>query len=207
MPSRTTTPLDEVLSYMSKLRPKDDGQRGGDGVSAWAKSQMGESPVLLPDLRFHDLVFGRELGAGAFGTVKYARRIVRSLTRSSWPEFAVKIVSTSKIEELGYEASIEREIAVLRTLSHPGVARLVSSFRFRDGAYLVLEYASGGDLHTLLKRNGSIDEPSARFVVGSVAAALSSVHEMGYVYGDCKPEVRERSVVCRGLSCIPACSH
>ncbi|EJK74205.1 hypothetical protein THAOC_04131 [Thalassiosira oceanica] len=129
---------------MSRLRPRDDGQRGGDGVSAWARSQMAESPSLLPDLRFHDLVFGRELGSGAFGTVRYARRIVRSLTRSSWPEYAVKVVSTARIEELGYEASVEREIAVLRTLSHPGVARLVSSFRFRDGAYLVLEYASGG---------------------------------------------------------------
>ena len=198
-PPRAKTPLDEVLSYMSKLRPKDDGQRGDDGVSAWARSQMSESPALLPDLRFHDLVFGRELGAGAFGTVRYARRIVRSLTRSGWPEYAVKVVSTTRIEEMGYGASVEREIAVLRTLSHPGVARLVSSFRFRDGAYLVLEYASGGDLHALLKRNGSVDEDSARFVVGSVAAALCSVHEMGYVYGDCKPEVSERG---RCLSCM-----
>jgi serine/threonine protein kinase len=80
------------------------------------------------------------------------------------------------------------EIAILGTLSHPGIARLISSFRFRDGAYLVLEYASGGDLHTLLRRNGSLDHDSTRFVIGSVAAALSSIHERGFVYVDCKPE-------------------
>jgi serine/threonine protein kinase len=97
-------------------------------------------------------------------------------------------VSTQKIEELGYEKSINREIAILRTLSHPGIARLVSSFRFRDGAYLVLEYASGGDLHTLLKRNGSLDNESTKFVTGEIVAALWSIHEAGFVFGDMKPE-------------------
>ena len=143
---------------------------------------------MLYNLKFHDLVFGHELGSGAFSTVKYARHIVKTLTRSSWPEYAVKVVSTQKIEEMGYEQSINREIAILRTLSHPGISRLVSSFRFRDGAYLVLEYASGGDLHTLLRRNGSLDHDSTRFVIGSVAAALSSIHELGFVFADCKPE-------------------
>jgi serine/threonine protein kinase len=182
------TALDEVRSYMEKLKPKGEGEESTGGVSSWAKAQMEESPVLLYDLKFHDLVFGQELGSGAFSTVKYARHIVKTRTRSSWPEYAVKVVSTQKIEEMGYEQSINREIAILRTLSHPGISRLVSSFRFRDGAYLVLEYASGGDLHTLLRRNGSLDHNSTRFVIGSVAAALSSIHELGFVYADCKPE-------------------
>ena len=129
-----------------------------------------------------------ELGTGAFSTVKYARQIVKDKTRSHWPEFAVKIVSTQKIEALGYEQSINREIAILRTFSHPNIARLISSFRFRDGAYLVLEYASGGDLHTLLRKNGSLDNESTQFVIGSVAAALWSIHERGFVFVDCKPE-------------------
>lgn len=98
------------------------------------------------------------------------------------------MVSTEKIEELGYEHSINREIAILQKLSHPGIARLVSSFRFREGAYLVLEYGSGGDLHSLLKQNGSLDEKSTRFVVGELVAALHSIHEMGMVYVDLKPE-------------------
>ena len=73
-------------------------------------------------------------------------------------------------------------------MHHPGIARLVSSFRFRDGAYLVLEYCSGGDLHTLLKVNGSLDEDSTIFVIGEVIAAVSSIHDMDFVYGDLKPE-------------------
>lgn len=176
--------LSGVLAYMDRIKPAEEEE----GVSPWSKAQMEESPTLLPDLKFHDLVFGHDLGKGAFGSVRYARLIDRARTRSHWSEYAVKIISTGKILELGYGPSVQREIAVLRMLSHPGIARLISSFRFHDGVYLVLEYASNGDLHSLLKKNGSLDHDSARFVVGEVIAALASIHELGLVYGDLKPE-------------------
>jgi len=73
-------------------------------------------------------------------------------------------------------------------LSHPGIARLISSFRFRDGAYLVLEYASQGDLHTLLQNKGSLDHESAQFVIGEIVAALYYIHDLGFTYGDLKTE-------------------
>jgi len=175
-----------VEAYMEKLKPpKEDSE---EGASSWSKAQMAETPTLLPDLKFHDLVFGHDLGAGAFGVVRYARLIDKTKTRSHWPEYAVKIISTEKIREYGYESSVQREIAVLRLLSHPGIARLVSSFRFKEGAYLVIEYASGGDLHGLLRKHGSLDHASARFVVGEIVAALASIHELGFVFSDLKTE-------------------
>ena len=180
------TGFDRVLAYMDKLKPADD--HGGDGIPSWSKQQLAETPTLLPDLKFHDLVFGHDLGEGAFGSVRYARLIDRSKTRSNWSEFAVKVISTEKIQECGYEYSVGREIAVLRMLSHPGVARLVSSFRFREGAYLVLEYASGGDLHDFLRKKGSLDEESTRFVIGEVIAGLQSIHDLGLVLIDLKAE-------------------
>ena len=74
-----------------------------------------------------------------------------------------------------YEASVSREIAVLRVMSHPGIARMVAHFRWRDGAYLVLEHAAKGDLHTYIAVNGSLDAPSCRFVAGEILAALEHV--------------------------------
>ena len=173
-----------VLAYMKKIKPPKEET----GISSWSKTQMAESPTLLPTLKFHDLVFGHDLGEGSFGSVRYARLIDRTTTRSRWPEYAVKVISTEKIKELGYEAPIQREMAVLRVMSHPCVARMISSFRFREGVYLVLEYASGGDLHTLLKTNGSLDHDSTRFVIGEVTSALASIHEIGLGYFDLKPE-------------------
>jgi hypothetical protein len=163
------TGYDYVMANLAKIKPPVEEE----GASSWSKAQMAETPTLLPNLKFHDLVFGHELGSGAFGSVKYARLIDKSKTRSHWAEYAVKVVSTEKIREMGYETSIQREIAVLHVLSHPGIARLISSFHFNDGAYLVLEYASRGDLHTLLHKHGSLDIESTRFVIGEIIATLS----------------------------------
>ena len=35
---------------------------------------------------------------------------------------------------------------------------------------------------------GSLDEGSTKFLIGEVVAALASIHDAGFVYGDLKPE-------------------
>ena len=82
-----------IRAYMEKLKPptSDGIDESEDGISSWAKAQSSESPCLLPDLKFHNLVFGHNLGQGAFSTVKYARLISKGRTRSHWPEYAVKV--------------------------------------------------------------------------------------------------------------------
>jgi len=120
--------------------------------------------------------------------VQYARQIQKEKTQSQWAEYAVKVINTKTMQELGYEACVNREICVLRMLSHPGIARMVSSFRWRDGAYLVLEYAAKGDLHSILIKLGKLQEDTVRFFVGETVAALNAIHQIGFVYGDLKPE-------------------
>ena len=79
-------------------------------------------------------------------------------------------------------------MAVLRLMAHPGVCRLVSSFQYKQSAFIVLEYCSRGDLHQLIIQRGALSVYHARFVVGEVAAAISYVHQRGYSYNDLKPE-------------------
>jgi len=157
-------------------------------TKAWAAALVAAAPERLPNLKFHDLVFGRELGQGAFGVVKYAKRIVREISREAWPELAVKVVTRAKLNEHKYESSVAREICALRKLEHPGIARLISSFKWREDIYLVLEYAANFDLHCDIRDRGALDLESTRFVVGSVLAALLSIHEIQLVFGDLKPE-------------------
>lgn len=179
--------IERVHAYCKILCPVDS-TRAGDGPS-WEAALMAETPTLLPTLKFHQLVFGADdLGEGAFSVVRYARTIQKDKTQSQWPEYAVKVINTKTMEELGYEASVNREICVLKMLSHPGIARMVSAFRWRDGAYLVLEYANRGDLHTMLVSQGKLEEDVVRFLVGEVIAALTAMHDIGFVYGDLKPE-------------------
>lgn len=187
-PAQEASGLDRVYEYLKVLSP-DASSEAGAGAQLWETALMAETPTLLPDLKFHQLVFGAEdLASGAFSVVRYARSIVKDKTQSQWPEYAVKVINTKTIQEHGYEASVNREICVLKMLSHPGIARMVSAFRWRDGAYLVLEYASKGDLHTILVQQGKLPEDTARFFLGETIAALAAIHEAGLLYGDLKPE-------------------
>jgi len=172
---------------MHRLKPSAD--IGGEKL--WESRLSSETPTLMPDLKFHNLVFGRDLGVGSFSTVRYAR-VVRPGGKtflSQWDEVAVKVISFDIIKKHGYGENILREICCLRQLGHPSIARLISSFKWRDGIYMVLEYGSFGDLHSYIRRNGPILSMSqVRVILGEIATALLTVHESGFVYGDLKPE-------------------
>lgn len=183
------TGLEVVEAFIEKCLPMAL-EAGGAAAEDWNQVQAAASPTLLPSLKFHDLVFGRTLGEGAFGVVRYARHIRRDRTQSAWPEYAVKSISAERLRALGYYSSVEREMAVLQTLSHPGICRLVSAFRYTGNAYLVLEYAARGDLHSYVLSLGArgMGQLGTRFVVGEVCAALLSLHEQGLAFNDLKPE-------------------
>ena len=75
----------------------------------------------------------------------------------------MKIIPAAKIAQLQYRSSVLREMAALQLLSHPGVSRMVAAFRYKDSAYLVLEYAARGDLHSYLVGNGKLTHTQTRY--------------------------------------------
>ena len=54
--------------------------------------------------------------------------------------------------------------------------------------YFVMEYIAGGDLMGLLIRLGVFDEPLSRFFVAELVLAIDSVHRMGFIHRDIKPD-------------------
>ena len=173
--------------YLEKLSPSEDLSSYNAHIYTCPTALLSQ-PVLLPTLAFHDLVFGKVLGEGSFSTVTYARQILKGKPTATWPEYAVKAISTTTLHELGYENAVRREMAILSTLTHPSVCRLISAFRWRAGAFLVLEYASGGDLQNTLAKIGSLDASSCKLLFAEIGYALYYIHQKGFVYGDCKPE-------------------
>ena len=176
----------------------EEGEGEGEGED-WRAAQAASTPTLLPTLRFHELVFGQELGKGSFGCVKYARMIIRGKSRSEWPEYAVKIISKDTVTKCEYGSAVIREMAVLQMVSHPGFARLISLFRYTHSAYLVLEYAGRGDLHSMVIRRGPkrkgqspislpLSHLCTRFILSEVVTALLSIYSIGLSYNDLKPE-------------------
>ena len=54
------------------------------------------------------------------------------------------------------------------TLSEPHQVRFFYSFTCRENLYLVMEYLNGGDLYSLLRNLGCLDEEVARVYIAEV---------------------------------------
>ena len=87
----------------------------------------------------------------------------------------MKIISEAKIEEYKYRVNVIREMAVLKVLVHPNLCRMVSAFRYRGSAYLVLEYASNGDLHSCVVNGNKLNHLQTRLLLLSLCFINSNI--------------------------------
>jgi transcriptional regulator with GAF, ATPase, and Fis domain/Flp pilus assembly protein TadD len=123
-------------------------------------------------------LLGRTLGAGGGGTVRLARD-----RRRPGALVAVKQIAASTPEE---GRARLRELRLLRSLRHPGIARALDGGLAEDGApYLVTEYVDGVPLSAALRRAN----PRAReTLVTRFLEALAYLHGRGLLHRDLKPE-------------------
>lgn len=137
-----------------------------------------------------------KIGQGAFSKVEFCRK------RASGELFALKAMkkSTLRRSKMGWGprnnalASVQREIAIMRSLEHPNVVTLheVIDDSCRDRIYLVLEYVDCGPI---LRRRRSkpwsydaIDAATARACFRDALRGLEYLHCLRVIHYDIKPE-------------------
>ncbi|MEQ2212261.1 hypothetical protein XENOCAPTIV_028366, partial [Xenoophorus captivus] len=85
-------------------------------------------------------------------------------------------------------AHVKAERDILAEADNEWVVRLYYSFQDRDSLYFVMDYIPGGDMMSLLIRMGVFPEHLARFYVAELTLAIESVHKMGFIHRDIKPD-------------------
>ena len=122
-------------------------------------------------------VLEERLGAGGMSVVYRAHRTDGSRVVVAYKHPA----STAAPDHLRNEA------AVLRTLHHPNIVRLLDVVDEGATVGLALQYAAGGSVADRLASGQVFTPLEAAGVLSSIADALAVVHEQGLVHGDVKP--------------------
>lgn len=84
------------------------------------------------------------------------------------------------------DVNVERDIMAFS--SSEWIVQLQYSFYDMDYLYMIMEYLPGGDLYTLIQRNGPFDEKTTCFYLAEMTQAVNALHGFGYVHRDIKPE-------------------
>ena len=128
---------------------------------------------------------GRELGAGAFGTVKLATH------RRSKMVCAVKIIKKIKLQEQKiYQTLNKNEFEVLELTDHPHITRIFELMEDSRNYYIVSELMSGGHLMEKLlnKQDTCFAEHTTAKIIYQMLLALNFMHTKNIMHRDLKPE-------------------
>lgn len=119
----------------------------------------------------------------------YASTVYKSICRRSGEVVVLKVYHLSSVCEL-YRYQIYREVRVHAGLRHENVVQLHASFQEGDKVVMVLEYADGNDLFSLLhKHGGRLSERLAvQMVLDPFLRVLHFLHSRAIMHRDIKPE-------------------
>ena len=128
------------------------------------------------------------IGRGAFGEV----RLVRSKPKRDEPVqiYALKSMKKELMilkNQVGHVRA-EREALSKASNDNKWLTALYYSFVDESHLYMVMEFLPGGDLMSLLIKEDTFSESVTRFFMAEAAHAISSVHALGYIHRDIKPD-------------------
>ena len=122
------------------------------------------------------------IGRGGMGHV-YEGRCLRS-----GAHVAIKVMHADRPSvDATVAKRFSREAKILGSLHHPNIVRCLDHGVGQDGlAYIVMEYAAGRTLKTMLRQSGVLGELLTLDVAVQVCAGLDQAHTHGIVHRDIK---------------------
>ncbi|KAK2733432.1 camp-dependent protein kinase catalytic subunit [Myotisia sp. PD_48] len=153
-----------------------DGQLGTDTTTQAAQRQLRGKYSL------GDFSFRRTLGTGSFGRV----HLVQSVHNQRF--YAVKVLKKAQVVKMKQVEHTNDERSMLERVKYSFLVTLWGTFQDAKNLYMVMDFAEGGELFSLLRKSQRFPNPVAKFYAAEVTLALEYLHSRNIVYRDLKPE-------------------
>ncbi|XP_018547408.1 MAP/microtubule affinity-regulating kinase 4 isoform X3 [Lates calcarifer] len=123
----------------------------------------------------------KTIGKGNFAKVKLARHILTGR------EVAIKIIDKTQLNPTSLQ-KLFREVRIMKGLNHPNIVQLFEVIETDKTLYLIMEYASGGEVFDYLVSHGRMKEVEARAKFRQIVSAVHYCHTKNIVHRDLKAE-------------------
>ncbi|XP_069063235.1 serine/threonine-protein kinase MARK2 isoform X6 [Pleurodeles waltl] len=170
--SERDTPEQTALGHSdSKSTSKSNMLRSRNAISTSVDDQ--------PHIGNYRLL--KTIGKGNFAKVKLARHVLTN------KEVAVKIIDKTQLNSSSLQ-KLFREVRIMKVLNHPNIVKLFEVIETEKTLYLVMEYASGGEVFDYLVAHGRMKEKEARAKFRQIVSAVQYCHQKLIVHRDLKAE-------------------
>ncbi|KAG8253409.1 MAP/microtubule affinity-regulating kinase 3 [Homalodisca vitripennis] len=102
-------------------------------------------------------------------------------------QVAIKIIDKTQLNP-GSLQKLFREVRIMKMLDHPNIVKLFQVIETEKTLYLVMEYASGGEVFDYLVLHGRMKEKEARAKFRQIVSAVQYCHQKKIIHRDLKAE-------------------
>ena len=136
---------------------------------------------LSPGSRVAGYQLEDRIGAGGMAVVFRARdeRLGRLV--------ALKMLAPALAADAGFRERFIRESRAAAAVDHPHIIPVHEAGEADDVLYIAMRFVAGGDLSSVVGREGPLPAGRAADLISPVASALEAAHNAGLVHRDVKP--------------------
>ncbi|XP_071789388.1 MAP/microtubule affinity-regulating kinase 3-like isoform X6 [Asterias amurensis] len=174
-PVLSTVHEDRRHGHVSKVAYK----HGDDSNTSSSRSRSTRTADDQPHVGRYRLI--KTIGKGNFAKVKLAKHI------PTGKEVAIKIIDKTQLNPSSLQ-KVYREVRIMKLVDHPNIVKLFEVIETEKTLYLVMEFASGGEVFDYLVAHGRMKEKEARAKFRQIVSAVQYCHQKRVVHRDLKAE-------------------
>ncbi|XP_032084098.1 MAP/microtubule affinity-regulating kinase 4 isoform X3 [Thamnophis elegans] len=178
-PLMVTPPLSPQPSTLASSRSEKGSSWSSRSLGARCRNSIASCPDEQPHIGNYRLL--KTIGKGNFAKVKLARHILTGR------EVAIKIIDKTQLNPTSLQ-KLFREVRIMKGLNHPNIVKLFEVIETEKTLYLVMEYASAGEVFDYLVSHGRMKEKEARAKFRQIVSAVHYCHQKNIVHRDLKAE-------------------